>query len=148
LIIKEAMGDRASNFISTKQAKWRTTAQQLKSSTKRKDKAVPMEIDTRQTQIKDPKREAKLTHLRKEGRCFKCNQQGHLKHDCPEWAKEPNQPPPYTSKACSINALTPIKETEEETDPKMKELARSMLLLTSDQKDEFFDLFLEGKEDF
>jgi hypothetical protein len=30
----------------------------------------------------------------------------------------------------------------------MRELARSMLLLTSDQKDEVFDLLLKGKEDF
>jgi hypothetical protein len=53
-----------------------------------------MEIDAGQT--KDPKREAKLTHLQKEGRCFKCNQQGHLKCDCPEWAKEPDKPLPYS----------------------------------------------------
>jgi hypothetical protein len=113
--------------------------------TKRKDEAVPMEIDA--GQIKDPKREAKLTCLRKEGRCFKCNKQGHLKCDCPEWAKGPDKPPPYASKAHSTNVPTPVEETEEEVDPKMKELARSMLLLTSDQKDEFSDLLLEGKED-
>jgi hypothetical protein len=71
LIIKEAMGDRTSNFISIKQAKWRTTAQQLKSLTKRKDETVPMEINA--GQIKDPKEEAELTRLRNEGRCYKCN---------------------------------------------------------------------------
>jgi hypothetical protein len=122
------------------------TAQQLKSSTKRKDEAVPMEIDA--GQIKDLKREAKLTRLQKEGRCFKCNKQGHLKRNCPKWAKGPDKPLPYASKACSTNAPTPVEETEEKVDPKMKELARSMLLLTSNQKDEFFDLLLEGKEDF
>jgi hypothetical protein len=42
------MGDRANNFLSTKQAKWQTTAQQLKFSTKKKDEAVPMEIDAGQ----------------------------------------------------------------------------------------------------
>jgi hypothetical protein len=47
-IIKKAMGDRANNFLSIKQAKWRTTAQQLKSLTKKKDEAVPMEIDAGQ----------------------------------------------------------------------------------------------------
>jgi hypothetical protein len=99
-------------------------------------------------QIKDLKREAKLTRLQKEGRCFKCNKQGHLKHDCPEWAKGPDKLLPYASKARFTNTLTPEEETEENRDPKMKELARSMSLLTSDQKDEFFDLLLEGKEDF
>jgi hypothetical protein len=41
-----------------------------------------------------------------------------------------------------------VEETEEEVESKIKELARSMLLLTSNQKDEFFDLLLEEKEDF
>jgi hypothetical protein len=105
-----------------------------------------MEIDA--GQIKDPKKEVKLTCFRKEGRCFKCNKQGHLKRNCPEWAKGPDKSPPYASKAHSTNAPTPVEETEEEIDPNMKELARSMLLLNSDQKDEFFDLLLKGKEDF
>jgi hypothetical protein len=47
-IIKEALGDRLNNFISTKQAKWQLSAQQLKSLTRKKDEAVPMEIDARQ----------------------------------------------------------------------------------------------------
>jgi hypothetical protein len=48
------MGNRTSNFLSTKQAKWRTTAQQLKSLTKKKDEAVPMEINAGQIRDKDP----------------------------------------------------------------------------------------------
>jgi hypothetical protein len=73
-IIKEAIGDRANNFFSIKQAKWQTTAQQLKSSTKKKDEAVPMEIDIGQIRDKDPKKEAKNARLHKEGRCYKCGQ--------------------------------------------------------------------------
>jgi hypothetical protein len=122
-IIKEAMGDRANNFLSTKQAKWQTTAQQLKSSTKKKDEAVPMEIDAGQVRDKDPKKEAKNAHLRKEGRCYKWGQQGHLKRNCPDWPKRPDKPPPYPSKACSTNTLPLVQETEEEKDPNLKELA-------------------------
>ena len=31
---------------------------------------------------------------RKEGRCFTCNQQGHLAHNCPKKPKEKKQTPP------------------------------------------------------
>jgi hypothetical protein len=122
-IIKEAMGNRANNFLSTKQAKWRMTAQQLKSSTKKKDEVVPMEIDTGQIRDKDPKKKAENARLRKEGRCYKCGQQGHLKRNCPDWPKRPNKPLPYPFKPCSTNTLLPVQETEEEKDSNLKELA-------------------------
>jgi hypothetical protein len=147
-IIKEAMGDRANNFLSTKQAKWRTTTQQLKSSTKKKDEAVPMEINAGQIQDKDPKKEAENACLCKEGRCYKCGQQGHLKCNCPDWPKRSDKPPPYPSKACSTNTLPPVQETKEEKDPNLKELVRSMSLMDDTKKDELFNLLLEGKEDF
>jgi hypothetical protein len=137
-IIKEAIGNRANNFLSTKQAKWRTTAQQLKSSTKKRDEAVPMEIDAGQIRDKDPKKKAENAHLRKEGRCYKCGQQEHLKCNCPDWPKRPDKPPPYPSKACSTNTLPPVQETEEEKDPNLKELAQSMSLMDNAKKDELF----------
>ena len=44
-IIKESLGDKGNTHLSTKQAKWHSTAQQLKSSTHKKDGVVPMKID-------------------------------------------------------------------------------------------------------
>jgi hypothetical protein len=122
-IIKEAMGDRTNNFLSTKQAKWQMTTQQLKSSTKKKDEAVPMEISVGQIRDKDLKKEAENACLCKEGRCYKCGQQGHLKRNCSDWLKRSDKPPPYPSKACSTNTLPLVQETEEEKDSNLKELA-------------------------
>jgi hypothetical protein len=77
-IIKEALGDRLNNFISTKQAKWQSSTQQLKSLTRKKDEAVPMEVDAGQIRDKDLKREVELHRLQTKGRCYRCGKQGHL----------------------------------------------------------------------
>ena len=144
-IIKESLGERGNSHLSTKQAKWRTTAQQLKSSTRKKDGPVPMEIDATRTQ-QNPEKAAESARLRKEGRCYKCQQIGHLKKNCPEWPKKIDKPPPYPSKA-RTTALEPIKETGEEGPSDLKELARSMSFLDDDKKDELFDLLLQGNEE-
>jgi hypothetical protein len=99
------------------------TAQQLKSSTKKKDEAVPMEIDAGQIQDKDLKKEAENARLCKEGRCYKCSQQGHLKRNCPDWLKRPDKPSPYPSKACSTNTLLQEQEIEEKKNSNLEELA-------------------------
>jgi hypothetical protein len=107
-----------------------------------------MEIDAGQIRDKDSKKEAENARLCKEGRCYKCGQQGHLKHNCPDWPKRPDKPPPYPFKARSTNTLPLVQETKEEQDPNLKELAQSMSLMDDAKKDELFDLLLEGKEDF
>ena len=69
----ESLGEGRNNHLSTKQAKWRSAAQQFKSSFKqKKDEAVPMEIDSAQIRPRSPERETKSTQLHKEGRCNKC----------------------------------------------------------------------------
>jgi hypothetical protein len=86
---------------------------------------------------------------RKEGWCFKCHKTGHLKKNCPEWPSKLDKPPPYPSKGHATN-LSTIEETkeEEEQPSDLKELARSMSSLGDDQRDELFNLLLEGSEDF
>jgi hypothetical protein len=54
--MKEALRDKPNNFISGKQAKWQASAQQLKTAVRKRDKAVPIEIDAGLIQDRDPKR--------------------------------------------------------------------------------------------
>jgi hypothetical protein len=77
-IIKEALGDRPNNFISSKQAKWRSSAQQFKTAVRKRDEAIPMEINAGLIQDKDLKRQEELRKLQTEGRCFGCGKQGHM----------------------------------------------------------------------
>ena len=101
-IMKESLGKSRNNNLSTKQAKWCIAAQQFQSSNKqRRDKVVPMEIDSAQVRPRNLEREAKNTQLKKKGRCFKCKKQGHLKWDCPKWGKKQDKPLPYQSRDAS-----------------------------------------------
>ena len=125
-IMRESLGESGNYNLSTKQAKWKTAAQQFRSSGKqRRDEAVPMEIDSAQVRPCNPEREAKNTQLRKEGRCFKCEKQGHVSKNCPEWEKKREKPPPYQSKGrvASTSASTPNTDQTTEEEPELKELA-------------------------
>jgi hypothetical protein len=144
-IIKEALGNRPNNFISNKQAKWRSSAQQLKSSIRKKDEVVPMEIDAGQIWDKDLKKEAKLRRLQTKGRCYGCGKQGHLWRDCPDRPKGARNPPSYTLKAQSTE-LPP--EEEEEHQPTLEEIIRAVGPMDKDQKCNYLDGFLLKPEDF
>jgi hypothetical protein len=148
-IIKEALGPKGNNHLSTKQAKWRSNIPTKTTHRKKNDDVVPMEIDSAKVQGRNPEREAKNARLCKEGQCFKCHKIGHLKKNCPEWPSKSDKPPPYPSKGCATNLFN-IKETKEEEEQPgdLKELARSMSSLGDDQRDELFDLLLKGSEDF
>ena len=64
-IVRESLGESGNYNLSTKQAKWKTAAQQFRSSGKqRRDEAVLMEIDAAQVRPRNPEREAKNTQLR------------------------------------------------------------------------------------
>ena len=150
-IMKKSLGENGNYNLSTKQAKWQTAAQQFQSSNKqRKDEAIPMEIDSAQICPRNPKREAKNTQLRKEGRCFKCEKQGHVKKDCPEWGKKGEKPPPYQFKGriatTSASTSNTAQSTEEDKEPELKELACRMHSLNDLGKEQLFDLIMD--EDF
>ena len=148
--MKESLGENGNYNLSTKQAKWKTAAQQFRSSNKqRRDEAVPMEIDSAQVCPCNPEREAKNTQLRKEGRCFKCEKQGHMKKDCPEWGKKGEKPLPYQSKgriATTSASTSSNNQTAEEEELELKELARRMHSLDNCGKEQLFDLIMD--EDF
>jgi hypothetical protein len=150
-IVREFLGDKGNYHLSNKQAKWCSFSQQFKSGKKRNE-AVPMEIDAAKF-IKDPKREEENAKLRKEGRCFKCKKQGHMKNACPDWAKESKgKPPPYQPKAQSADVPEPsITESTREApfqEPQnMKELTQNIHTLDDQKTDELFQLIMDG-EDF
>ena len=64
------------------------------------------------------------------------------------WPSKLYKPPSYASKARSSN-LKPVEETgKEEPIQGLQELARSMVALDDDKKDELFDLLLKREQDF
>ena len=109
-----------------------------------------MEIDSAQIRPRNPEREARNTQLKKKGRCFKCEKQGHLKKDCPEWGKKGEKPPPYQSKGRVVTTFTSISNTtqptEEDKELELKELACRMYSLNDSGKEQLFDLIMD--EDF
>ena len=102
-----------------------------------------MEIDVAKSFEKDQKKQAELEKLRKEGRCYKCLKQGHMKKACPDWEKEgKGKPPPYQPKARS----TTTKEEKEGEPQDLKQLARAVHGLDERKTDELFELMMD--EDF
>ena len=142
-IIRESLGP-----LTPRQTKWRTFSQQFKTGKQKKDQAIPMEIDAAKVP-EDPKKAKEVTRLRNEGRCFKCQKQGHMKNACPDWGpKDKGKPPPYQPKARMAAALPtieeegPSKQTQE-----VGQLARTIRGLNDQTTDELFHAILE-KEDF
>ena len=109
-----------------------------------------MEIDSAQICPHNPEREATNTQLKKEGRCFKCEKQGHIKKDCPEWGKKGEKPPPYQFKGhiatTSPSTSNTAQSAEEDKEPELKELARRMHSLNDLGKEQLFNLIMD--EDF
>ena len=74
---------------------------------KQKDNSVPMEVDAAQTRRPLTEHQEKL---KKEGRCFHCEVQGHMSRECP---KKPNKPPPYTKVQIAMTQpIAPVVTTE------------------------------------
>jgi len=108
-----------------------------------------MEVDAVQTQRPLTKHQEKL---KKEGRCFHCEVQGHMSRECP---KKTNKPPPYTKaqtattqSTSTINiaeATTTQVETDEE---KVNRLVAELKGLNNDVQDKVLNGVFIGQEDF
>ncbi len=124
--------------------------QQWKAALKNKsrDNSVPMEVDAAQTRCPLTEHQEKL---KKEGRCFHCEVQGHMSRECP---KKTNKLPPYTkaqaaatqpTATTSTEAATTQTETDEE---KVNQLVAELKGLNDDIQDKVLNGVFIGQEDF
>ena len=116
---------------------------------KPRDNSVPMEVDAAQTRRPLTEHQKKL---KKEGRCFHCEAQGHMSREC---LKKPNRPPPYTkaqmamtqptTTAVTTEAATTQVEMDEE---KVNRLVAELKGLNDDVQDKVLNGVFIGQEDF
>jgi len=115
---------------------------------KSKDNSIPMEVDAAKTRHPLTEHQEKL---KKEGRCFHCEAQGHMSRECP---KKTNKPPPYTkgqvamtqpTATTSTEAATTQTETDEE---KVNQLVAELKGLNDDIQDKVLNGVFIGQEDF
>ena len=104
-----------------------------------------MEIDAGITDKISADRQTENQRLRKEGRCFECGQQGHLKRNCPKLKGKTDKPPPYkpTARTATTNKNQEEPDQPGNDPPDLNNLARSMKVLDSQKKEDLFDLLME-----
>ena len=117
---------------------------------KSKDNSIPMEVDTTQT-IRWPLTEHQ-EKLKKEGRCFHCEAQGHMSKECP---KKANSPPPYskaqmatiqpTATTSNVEVAAAKTKTDEE---KVNWLIAELKGLNDNVQDKVLNGAFTGPEDF
>src|SRR6266436_5501839 len=116
---------------------------------KQKDNSVPMEVDAAQTRRPLTEHQEKL---KKEGRCFHCEIQGHMARECP---KKPKNPPPYTkaqsatTQPTNTTAIAEATTSQTETDEeKVNRLVVELKGLNDDVQDKVLNGVFIGQEDF
>src|SRR5882762_8972679 len=122
-VIKESLRKKGDVFGSPRPNKWNNDFQNALKRQKKSD-VVPMEIDA--ASIGKPNKQKwsdKNDKLKSEGRCFKCQKQGHMKKDCPEWKRKP---------------LARIAEAEEEPKEGHK-VARVIKSMDDQQREDLLD---------
>jgi hypothetical protein len=84
--------------------------------------------------------EEEKVQLRKQGACFRCQQDGHMSRECPKknGSAEYGRPAPTNVSGRSAAPEEPTKETIEDTVNKM-----GMLSATLEAKQKYFDLVIE-----
>ena len=108
-----------------------------------------MEVDVAQTRRPLTEHQEKL---KKEGRCFHCEVQGHMSRECP---KKLNKPPPYTkaqmaaTQSTDTTTITEATTTKTETDEeKVNRLVAELKGLNDDVQDKVLNGVFVGQEDF
>ena len=115
---------------------------------KARDNSVPMEVDATQTRRPLTKHQEKL---KKEGRCFHCEAQGHMSRECP---KKTNKLPPYTKAQVVATQPTATTLTEAATtqtemeEEKVNRLVAELKGLNDDVQDKVLNGAFIGQEDF
>ena len=132
--MKEALGRQGQSF--GKPSKWQADTHKFLS--KKKNEPVPMEVDAATTQEKKPFKQGFNNNLKKEGRCFQCHKQGHIKKDCPDKAK-----------ASAFKRKPKIegrKASAEDGDDETLDLARQIREMDDDQRNEVFQAMLNDSD--
>ncbi len=107
-----------------------------------------MEVDAAQTRCPLTEHQEKL---KKEGRCFHCEAQGHMSRECP---KKTNKPPPYTKGQVATTqptatTSTEVATTQTETDKeKVNRLVAELKGLNDNIQDKVLNGVFIGQEDF
>jgi hypothetical protein len=139
-IIKEAIGGRTNPFASVRQNKWQEDAKKVFGRRKRNDDPVPMEVDAARTY--EPKNQGRQKtnneQLKKEGRCFKCQKQGHMMRDCPQ---KDSTPPKDKAPSYKIGGRQAIAE-EPKGDETPRSLARRIKELDDNGRDEILQVMM------
>ena len=97
-----------------------------------------MEVDAATTQEKKPFKQGFDDNLKKEGRCFQCHKQGHMKKDCPDKAKTPafKRKPKIEGR----------KASAEEDGNETLDLACRIREMDDDQRNEVFQAMLNDSD--
>ncbi len=107
-----------------------------------------MDIDAAHTEYAKGgnSRKIKQKHLREEGRCFGCQQKGHLRRDCPKKPpyKSANGKPWEKAKTPTQEAHAAKIEVGNETDT--KKLAKQVAHLDERGKEDLFQVLLDGPD--
>ncbi len=144
-IFREALGGGRNPFISTCQSKWQGMAQKA-FKRPRNDKMVPMDIDAACTKYAKGGNSCKIEQKRlcKEGRCFSCQQKGHLRWDYPKKPpyKPTNSKPWEKAKTPTQEARAAKIEVTDETNT--KKLAKQVAHLDKRGKEDLFQVLLDG----
>jgi len=144
-IFREALGSGRNPFISTHQSKWQGMAQKA-FKRPRNDEAVPMDINAARTENaqRGNSHEIEQKRLCKEGRCFGCQQKGHLCRDCPKKPsyKPANSKPWEKAKTPTQEACVAKIEIDDETNT--KKLAKQVAHLDERGKEDLFQVLLDG----
>jgi len=138
-IVKEALGgEYKSPLTHPKQSRWNSFAQQFKSTAtnKKRDGVVPMEIDAAYAPSKAPStqgpgsvKETRSDRLKRLGKCFGCEQTGHIRSQCPTNPSAPKQSFPQKARSAQIEQ---VEKQETYTKAEATEIAKeicSMMLM-------------------
>ena len=125
-IMKEALGRQGQSF--GKPPKWQADAHKFLA--KKKNEPVPMKVDAATTQEKKPFKQGFDDNLKKEGRCFQCHKQGHMKEDCLDKAKVPT----FKRKP----KIEGRKASAEDSDDETLNLAHRIREMDDDQRNKVF----------
>ena|SRR5258708_22176560 len=146
-IFREALGGGCNPFISTRQSKWQGMAQKAFKHP-RNNEMVPMDINAARTEYAKGGNSCKIKQkcLHKEGRCFDCQQKGHLRQDCPKKPpyKPTNNKPWEKAKFPTQEAYAAKIEVGDETNT--KKLAKQVAHLDERGKEDLFQVLLNGPD--